>query len=802
MKKIFLLLPLFLLFSRMPVAAQKLLTTLEEQADKFGAEKVYLHYDKSTYLPGETVWFKAYLMEALFPATASKTLYVDWVSESGEVLHHSVSPLVNGVTSGQFDVPSGYTGQFIQVKAYTRWMLNFDSSFLYSKTLRILQTGAGARTAPALRTTVTLQFFPEGGDLVSGVDNRVAFKAVTENGFPVKIRGTVTDAKTGEALSFATEHDGMGSLVLKPKEGSAYTARWKDEKGADRTTTLPAVRTEGVVMQVTGTGDRRQINLFHNGTTNARFNEVHLVGTLNGRPAFSTDVAFNGQPSARRVISMASLPSGVMTITLFDASWNAIGERITFVNNNDYSFRPQLEVQRWGLNKRARNEIQLSLPDSIAGAHLSVSVTDAAIDRDTSDNIIAHLLLSAELRGYIHRPAYYFANNSDTLARQLDLVMLTNGWRRFKWEDLVQGKMPRFTHPRDTGYLFLSGKLFGLPRGVITGKETIAVIVTEKDSSTRLMALPIQTDGSFADPTAIFFDTLRVHYSLKAGVLSSAEARFMLNRLPPPNYQASSRGFRYQGSLDTLGLATHRRLAAEALRLQEAARGKLMEAVIVKAKAKTPAQELDERYTSPLFKTSDGFSFDLVNDPSVAAQPNVLDYLRGRVPGLQITPSQAGGTPTASWRGSPTTVFLDEVQQQDLSFVTNIPITDIAYVKVLRPPFFGAPGGGAGGAIAIYTRRGNDARNRPGSGGLPSSAVMGYTPIREFYSPNYATFNARNEQRDLRTTLYWNPALQTSGKNRTIRFHFYNNDTAKAFRVVIEGISREGLLTHYEEILE
>jgi hypothetical protein len=144
-------------------------------------------------------------------------------------------------------------------------------------------------------------------------------------------------------------------------------------------------------------------------------------------------------------------------------------------------------------------------------------------------------------------------------------------------------------------------------------------------------------------------------------------------------------------------------------------------------------------------------------------------------------------------------LFLDEMPV-DVGFLNGLPVGDIAYVKVLRPPFYGAAGGGSGGAIAIYTRKGDDLKSKPG--GLTTNSIAGYTPIKEFYSPNYSTFNKQNELRDVRTTLYWNPGVNTTSTHNAVKFTFYNNDVTQAFRVVIEGMSKEGLLTHYEQILE
>jgi hypothetical protein len=151
------------------------------------------------------------------------------------------------------------------------------------------------------------------------------------------------------------------------------------------------------------------------------------------------------------------------------------------------------------------------------------------------------------------------------------------------------------------------------------------------------------------------------------------------------------------------------------------------------------------------------------------------------------------------WRGGAPLLFLDEVQS-DASFLSSISVNDVAYIKVFRPPFYGASGGSAG-AIAIYTRRGSDAASTPGKG-LASNSVSAYSAIRQFYSPNYSSFSKTNEQKDLRTTLYWNPQVITTPLKNKAVISFYNNDVSKSFRVVIEGMSRDGRMVHIEQVME
>jgi hypothetical protein len=775
--------------------SQALDSALLKMASDYQTEKVYLHYDKSSYYAGETIWFKAYLMEGIFPAAQTKTLYVDWIDDKGTVLSHTVSPVVDAVTNGQFDVPAQYTGDFIHVRAYTKWMLNFDTAFLYSKDIRVLQKEpVNKRTLAAV--TPSLQLFPEGGDIIAGVINKVAFKANDQFGRPVKVKGRLLDSKGTALQSFLSVHDGMGSFLFIPQTGATYTVKWTDEKNAEHTSSLPQVKTSGVSMQVALDGDRRIITVNAGSQLESQFRQLHLAGTMNQTLIFKNDISLTENNSVKRIIPTKDISSGILTLTLFDANWNAIAERITFVNNNEYSFQPQLEVQRWGLGKRKRNEIEIRLPDSLQDANLSIAVTDVAIEKDTADNIISHFLLSSEIKGRVYKPAYYFSNNNDSVSRHLDLVMLTNGWRRFKWEDVVKGKLPQITYPKDTSYLHLSGKLFGVARSQLSGNESIALLIKDTAAS-KMLIMGINTDGSFGDPDLILFDTLKVYYSLKSKFLTSAEARFMTDRLPAPNYTAFSKNFLYSNNIfDTTGMSHHILMASKALELANIDRGHIMQTVVIQTTKKPTVAVLDEKYTSGMFKGGDGYQFDLVGDPLSTSYMNAFMYLQGKVAGLQINTNST--PPSLSWRGGAPAVFLDEIPT-DVEMIGNIPVTDIAYIKVFRPPFMGGSGG-ANGAIAIYTRKGGD--QAPGKGGLSSNTIAGYSPIKEFYSPNYDRFDSRNDRLDIRSTLYWAPVIATTQKNKTVKLSFYNNDVTKAFRVVIEGMTKEGLLTHFEQIME
>ncbi|MEI9912314.1 MAG: hypothetical protein WDO71_23260 [Bacteroidota bacterium] len=374
------------------VKAQNIDEAIVNYAEKYSPERMYLHYDKSAYSAGETIWFKAYLMNEIFPADQSKTVYVDWIDDKGSLLQHSVSPVIEAATNGQFDIPADFKGRYIHVRAYTKWMLNFDSAFLYDKTIPVISKNA---SQPVKQNAIipSVSFFPEGGDAIAGISNKVAFKANDQWGRPVKIKGVILDSRGKITDSLKTMHDGMGYFLLLPEPGLSYTAKWKDEKNVERTAALPSIKQGGVSLQVTVAGSNRYFNVRYTPDAAAASDTVHIVGMMHQHLAFKLAKATN-TPFIKATIPVKELPTGILTITVFDKQWNALAERITYINNEDYLFYPEMEVQHWGMNKRARNEIKITVPDSLI-ANLSVSVTDAAIGTDSSNTIVSHLFSAA-----------------------------------------------------------------------------------------------------------------------------------------------------------------------------------------------------------------------------------------------------------------------------------------------------------------------------------------------------------------------------------------------------------------------
>ena len=774
--------------------AQRIDTTLAAYAAGYQPERIYIQFDKPAYAPGETVWFKAYLMAGILPSEISKNCYTDWYDVNGNLLAHSVFPIVQSGAAGEFVIPDSLSSSAVHMKAYTTWMMNFDTTFLFEKNISVTQKST-LKTIAKVTIIPSLQFFPEGGDVIEGLPSRIAFAANDQYGRPVKIKGVILNNKNSVVDTIKTEHDGMGSIHITYSKGESYTAKWYDEQNTAHTTALPSANAVGASIEIIPANGKKTFVIRRTEDAPDNMKQVHIVATMHQQPVYMANANLDQTTSIGGSIPTSELVSGVMQVTLFSSDWKPMAERVCYVNNEEATFEPELGFTNLGLGKRGMNVIQISMPDSVIG-NLSLAVTDKGIGTDSSSDIISQLLLTGDLKGAVYKPQYYFSNNSDSITKHLDLVMLTHGWRRFNWEAIVQGTMPQIKYPAEKDYLTFSGKIYGANSTQLRSAGGLFAILEAKDSSRQVVSASIKPDGTFEDPNIVLFDSTKIFYQFTNKSFGDvSEVRFMNSILPAQKHIVLDKSKMI--SLDTSGNARLRFLANEESRLNELLKTSTLKGVTVTTKVKSPLQKLDEKYASGLFQSGDAYQFDLTTDVFANSYQNIFTYLQGKVAGLQIT-TNSGGT-SMTWRGGSPTVYLNEMQS-DVNQLSGTSVSDIAYIKVFRPPFMGGFNG-SNGAIAVYTKKGGDQTVDKGKG-MPSKTVIGYTAVRQFYSPNYGTIDPRNEARDVRSTLYWAPMILTTSENHKIKFTFYNNDVTDAFRVVLEGISTDGRLVHIEKIVE
>ncbi len=474
-------------------------------------EKAYLHLDKPYYAAGDTIYFKAYvtLGEQHELSKASGVLHVDLIDPGNAIVNSIRLPLVNGLAWGDFSLPFSFPKGNYRIRAYTRYMQN-DPDYFFDQTVPVgsVMNGPAAGQNQAAEQKADLQFFPEGGELVTAMISRVAFKAVGPNGLGINFRGVVLDNAGQPVVTFTPSHLGMGTFNFLPQQGKTYTAKVTFADGSQNTFNLPAARDKGIALSVKDTLDKLSIEIHSN--------EAYLQENLNkqitvvvyGSGAVNT---VNTKLDSRRLgldIPNNQFPTGIVLVTLFSQTGEPLSERMVFVQNPDL-VDLSLSSNKTSYSKRDRVSIEVKAQDKGAGTqgHFSVAVIDenkVPLQADNETTILTYLLLSADLKGHVEQPNYYFSHNTGKTYADLDVLMLTQGYRRFAWKQLLEGNAPAFSYqPEKT--ITLSGSAKTKSGAPVTGLDVMLVSdhstlvdKTDNNGKFRFVDLP-----PFADSTRL-----------------------------------------------------------------------------------------------------------------------------------------------------------------------------------------------------------------------------------------------------------------------------------------------------------
>ncbi len=779
-----------------PTYGQQIDSMMNVYAEGFPKEKIHVHFDRPYYNTGDTLFYKAYLLAVNEPSLLSKNLYIEWYDTSGVLIKQTVSPLFQATAKGSFEIPANYKGAFLHVKAFTRWMLNDDIAYLFQKNIPI---NGGAIVMGKLPEPTKIVIFPESGVLVEGLNSRVAFKALNQSGLPVKVKGVLIDAQKKVLDTIKVQHDGMGVFMLRPLPGQQYQINWTDEFGRSGVTKITDIKKEGVVLTVRTNNEKAFLQFERSANAGETFKQMNLLVHMNQTLMYKVGLKMVERNFQRAEIPIEELPTGIVQFTLFTSDWIPVAERIVFVNNHTHDFSAKLNPIYTNLKKRGLNTFEIIVSDTTT-TNMSVSVYDAGANSADPHSIYSNFLLSSEIKGYVHNPSYYFQSDADSITSKLDLVMMTNGWRKMNWEQLRAGIGPQLKFMPENNFMSLKGSVFGIKPGMVKDQQ-LNFVLAAKDSSKSLLFAGIDANGDFEQSGLFFYDTVKVYYGfnnnsklsgatqvkIENGLLRKENgAKVNLGSIPP-----------VWGGIDSMAIVRMNYFLSEQEKLRRLMASATLSEVVVKAKTKSKLEVLDETYASGLFSRGDGYSFDLTD--AMSAPIDILTYLQGKVAGLQISGSGAGAN--LSWRGGVPDIYLNEMRA-DVGMVATIPVTDVAYIKVFRPPFFGSGGGGAGGAIVVYTKKGEGAsKGGQNVKGMESTILAGYSRFKEFYNPVYDKSAAAFEP-DTRNTLYWNPYIITNKKSPRYKVEFYNNDVSTKLQIVVEGINANGKMTRVTRVLE
>ena len=856
-------------------------------------EKLYLMTDRPYYSAGETLYFSGYLVHAtmLTRNSASNFIYVELISPEGRLVERVKIAATNKQFIGTFMLSARLTSGRYKLRAYTRWMMNFDMGYFFTKDvyignaiddaittsisysegekgqfianirfvdqngLPIVSTpvryrsiidgrsrGGSQRTdksgaikvkftpsdsahdgfelhiransrdlsryvqMPSFTNNFDVQFCPEGGNLIANLVQVVAFKAQSANGRSVEVEGAIYNEAGEEISKFKSEHLGMGRFAMCAEPGVKYYAEVTSADGLTRRFDLPVAQPSGVALRV-----MRQNNgytILAQATPDQNLADYACV--VHSRGAVMTVVESLVQPLRLRNEDMFD---GIAQVSVVHRPTRKIvAERLFYVRDNRYATADIMVGEVFEQRQLVRATIAVKGSDGKpAKGNFSMSVTDATMVPldEKAPNILSYMLLSSDLKGEVENPGYYFEEDTPRRANQLDLVMMTNGWRRYDLEHVMTRKLPRIIHPMEETQT-ISGSVYGLlgrarkPSIVVMNTKTkqfdhfelneyndfivtglphnedvvYLVQALNKRGKDTTVSIKIESDNypvidivsdrpyykNYVEPISRkFLETAREKYFYEGGerIVDIEEIVVVGRKLSTPFFASGSRGSTAHGDLSRYGSVAEILMTFKELDVLGNVITTRREYLDIQRDASSVV-DITENPTDEHDTVSSSGGVDFSGD----ADTDTADF---RTPEFILNGNVA---------------HIDDIWSYDPKYIERISFIDGRAAQMLG---ISAP---AGAIIMQVSQEG--LRATISSDAIARVTVRGCQKPIEFYKPKYPTFDSRlTDVRDMRYTIAWEPLIRPDSLGMAA-VSFYTADRETSYDIIIEGITDDG----------
>ncbi len=426
---------------------------IPQQFEKFNQhalkEKIYLHTDKNFYLAGEIIWFKVYYANGAThqPLSLSKVVYVEIVNRLNKPVLQTKLSMTDRGGAGSVYLPLTLHSDHYTIRAYTNWMKNTGSASFFNKSISVVNT---IKPAEAIyqqdSVKVTANFFPEGGNLVEGVETKVGFHITSQDGKGINAQGIITDDNGDTVTSFSCQRYGLGNFIFKPAADRTYKAIIQLPGGRSFSSSLPAVYKQGYVMNVTDNKDGRlQVRIQAKGKEPGQRGEKVFLLAHTRQILKVTEIGYvNYESDLVLYIDKARLGEGISHFTLFNKDQQPVCERLVFTRPKN-KVRTSITSDKNVYEKRQQVNLSVSSTGETlrrSPTNYSVAVFHAdSLQSFDQDDIASYFWLSSDLKGHVESPGYYFSTEAN-VEQATDNLLLTHGWRRFRWENVLTSAAP------------------------------------------------------------------------------------------------------------------------------------------------------------------------------------------------------------------------------------------------------------------------------------------------------------------------------------------------------------------------
>ncbi|MCY1723281.1 TonB-dependent receptor plug domain-containing protein [Prolixibacteraceae bacterium Z1-6] len=775
-----------------------------KQLEKSKTEKVYLHLDRTIFSPGEDIWFKAYLLEGTFHAltSTSNNLHIELISPEGEIVASQVTLIHNGVGNGDIHLKYKQLKDGIyEIRAYTNFMRNFNEALYFKKNVLLTSTSVTKTPEKEQGSGIDLQFFPEGGQLVQNVSNRVAFKATDEKGNGKHVKLIIFDDSGNPVRECESIHNGMGQFIFTPEPNKHYFATINSPESASIKIPLPESTLEYSILVGNQFNELLDFTI-STSPENARGQQISYIIQSRGKLCSSNNLRMNEAQQLVR-IEKKELPAGISYVTVYNENGVPVCERLIY---NQISPKVEVNITTNKTQYDTREEVTLNITTlDEEGKPVPANLSLAVIGQSIIDNqkeilsnnasIRSSVLLCSDIKGQVENPDFYFENFDMKKHQLLDLVLLTHGWRKYIWKEKVD--LPEFAMDFDyeSGFTFTgTSKTLALKRPIPNSKVSLVM----SDEGFYYDEVTADKNGRFMFENTHLMDTTTVVFQAytkkdkRNTTIEIDEVRYDVPKTKPVAQTVQN-----SNKSDLNEIAEQAKKIRHIQDSLAAKNYKILDEVTIKAQKKRTLDDHFRLYHHPdeVIEITDKY----------AGYYNILDIVDQEIPSVQVYgvcpevqviirgSRSLGNTLTANSNSS----FLLDGMFVDVNDICNIPVTQVDKIEVLKGSSAAIFGSRAmNGIIAVYLKKAN-VKWEYFPIGINKIKPKGYYRAREFYSPNYKMAQEQFEGPDYRNTLYWEPFI-TTGKEGKAELSFFNSDDSGKYNITVEGVGFNGSIAKSE----
>lgn len=757
---------ILLLLGTLSGLAQPVLNQFINRYDQFNQErlqeKIYLHLDRTTYTVGEILWFKLYLVDGTLhqPLQSSQVAYVEILNSVGTAVAQLKVGVHDGMGRGSITLPTSINSDNYEVRAYTHWMKNFDAGFYFRQYISIINPFRALDITAQSKSGLDIQIFPEGGHLLEGIPAWVAVRAVDSNGKGIEFDGCVLNGND-TLTRFKSVRFGLAKFQLTPAVNQPQMVHLKTKTGEVSTLKLPIIEPAGYALQVSESEDRFTLAILAKGQMPSSIYVVaHTRHVVKVAQAISLQ---NGKATLE--ILKSTLDAGVSHLTVFNSEFKPVTERLVFVKPAKRELSIAVDPLSFKTRSLVSAKLQVNTSEQDTVSFSMAVFKDDSVGQFTPVSIETYLWLTSDLRGAIESPEFYLSNEPD-VELMADLLMLTHGWSRFRWDDLRTGKQNFLFLPEYRGHL-----ISGIVKNRVTQQPVPNIQAYLAWPQKRVQ---IASGISSADGT-ILFETNHLVGKQRLYFLTPQDSLTTLNLISPFSTKSVT-------NIPALYIS-------ETVKNQLANRSVSMQ--VQETYRRIPTVKLLAMDSSTFYgQAPETYVLD-----DYTRFPLLEEVMREYVKGVRVRKKdnqfvfKVLNTMNNTVFDREPFVLLDGVPIFDTNRIMELNPIKIKQLDVYTRHYLFGPQT-YDGIVSFRTYQGDLGGFQFG----PETVSLNYEglhAVQEFFSPKYETAEAGNSRLpDARHLLYWSPQGVLIGKQHV---DFYTSDQPGRYRIVIQGITTTGV---------